>query len=68
MRFLSLIFALAIVAWLLYTYLDSGQTIKMDSGKSVQQQTQETMQRAQDSAEELQRSLDKNQQQMDRLE
>jgi uncharacterized ion transporter superfamily protein YfcC len=68
MRFLSLIFALAIVAWLLYTYLDSGQTIKMDSDKSVQQQTQETMQRAQDSAEELQRSLDKNQQQLDKLE
>ncbi len=65
MRFLSLIFGLAIVAWLVYTYLDSGRTINADGDKTMEQQS---IQRAQDTADELQRSLEKNQQQMDKLE
>jgi hypothetical protein len=65
MRFLSLILSLAIVAWLIYTYLDSGRTINADGDKTMEQQT---IQRAQDTADELQRSLDNNQQQIDRLE
>jgi hypothetical protein len=65
MRFLSLLFGLAIVAWLVYTYLDSGRTINADGDKTMKQQS---IQRAQDTADELQRSLEKNQQQMDKLE
>jgi len=68
MRLLSLIFALAIVAWLVYTYLNSGQTIKMDGDKTVKQQTQETIQHAQDAASDLQKTLDEKTKQLEKSE
>ena len=68
MRLLSLIFALAIVAWLVYTYLNSGQTINMDGDKTVKQQTQETIQQARDAAGDLQNTLNEKTKQLEKSE
>jgi len=68
MRLLSLVFALAIVAWLVYTYLNSGQTIKMDPDKTVKQQSQETIQHAKDAASDLQKTLDEKTKQIEKSE
>lgn len=65
MRLLSLVFALAIVAWLLHTYLNSGQTIKVDGDKTVKQQSQETIQRAKDAAGDLQKAMEEKSKQLE---
>ena len=68
MRLLSLVFGLAIVAWLVYSYLDSGKTIDMNGDKTIKQQSQQTLQQAQDAANDLQRSLQQSQQNLEKQE
>lgn len=57
MRLISLVFALAIIAWLVYTYMGSNTVIKTDSDKTVKEQVVETMDEARESANKLQKSL-----------
>lgn len=66
MRLLSLVFSLAIISWLVYTYMGSNTVIKTDSTKTVKQQTIERMDEAKEAAKALQKSMDEQAKKMEK--
>ena len=64
MRLLSLVFALGIISWLVYTYMGSNTVINADSDKTVKEQTIETLDEARDAASKMQKSLEEQTKQM----
>jgi len=58
MRLLSLVFALAIISWLVYTYMGSNTVIKTDGTRTVKEQTIERLDEAREATKALQKSLD----------
>ena len=53
MRFMSLVLGLAILLWVIYTYLGSNAVLKTDGDKTVKQQ----IDKAKDAANALQKSV-----------
>lgn len=68
MRLLSLVFTLAIISWLVYTYMGSNTVIKANGDKTVKEQVIETIDEAKEATKAMQKSLDEQTKRMQKFE